>query len=59
MKYWQEQEEKISKALGTIRNTLTIGSVPSVVAKLGYLGSIGGWVVAEDGAALRQGTKEW
>ena len=55
--YWTEQEDKLSKALGTIRDTLTsfrrIGLMPPGVEELGYLGLVGGWVVAEDGAALR------
>lgn len=52
--YWKEQEEKISKMLGTIRHTMTsfssIGSLPPATAELGFLGLVGGWVVAEDGS---------
>ena len=60
--YWTEQEENISKVLGTIRDTLTsfnrIGSMPPAVEELGYLGLAGGWVVSEDGAALREDSKK-
>lgn len=60
--YWMEQEKNISKTLGTVRDTLTmfrrIGSMPSAVEELGYLGLVGGWVVAEDGAALREGSEK-
>lgn len=57
--YWKEQEGKISNALEFIRDTLTsfcrIGPMPPAVEGLGYLGLVGGWVVAEDGPALREG----
>ena len=52
--YWKEKEEKISMILGTIRHTMTsfssIGSLPPATARLGFLGLVGGWVVAEDGS---------
>ena len=60
--YWKEQEEKISKVLGTIRDTLTsfnrIGSMPPAVEELGYLGLAGGWVMSEYGAALQEDSEK-
>ncbi|KAL8785852.1 MAG: hypothetical protein Q9195_008476 [Heterodermia aff. obscurata] len=64
--YWKEQEEKISKILGTVRHTMTsfssIGSLPPATAELGFLGLVGGWVVAEDGSQegpVNTETRRW
>lgn len=58
--YWKEQEENISKALDTVRNSLTswrsISSMPPAVVEVGYMGIVGGWVVAEDGATSVEGS---
>lgn len=57
-----EKEKKVSKALGTVRDNLTscrwIGSIPSTVQELGYMGLVGGWVVAEDGPTFREGSEK-
>ena len=54
--YWEEKEEKISKALVAIRDTLTSfryitghDTLPPAIRDLGYQGLVGGWIVAEDG----------
>ena len=60
--YWTEQEDKLSKILNTIRNSLTsfstIGSMPPTVEDLGYLDLTGGWVLDEDSAALHEGLED-
>ena len=60
--YWKQQEEKTNTALRAVRDTLTpfsrIGSMPRAVEELGYLGLAGGWVVAEDGANLRESSQD-
>lgn len=62
VEYWKEQEDKVIKVLETVRRALTmfgwIRSMPPAVKELGHLGIVGGWVLAEDGTALREGSGE-